>query len=366
VPDAQAGEDVKVINVRNVHDALPIGLDLLGEVGFRRDSRNGPVIQFPGPVTTVYDNPAERVLFHAWRGANPFFHLAESLWMLAGRKDIAPVTRYVKRMADFSDDGVSFNAAYGRRWRRARLDVRNTDDGPLNDSRDQLVNIVNLLRKNPLDRQCVLQIWDHTLDLGTQTKDHACNLIATFQLSTGGCLDMVVFCRSNDVIMGAYGANAVHYSMLHEYIARCSGLPIGVYEQVSVNYHVYERDYQDMRNFQRRPLNTDRGNPYSLGEVAPYPLVTMNQEVWDEDVREFVTSDGRAPPQTTRFTDPFFSEVAVPVVTAHDHYKDGIGLERYAMALHAVSRCAATDWRRACTEWLEGKRHNEMNRMALT
>jgi len=50
---------------------------------------------------------------------------------------------------------------------------------------------------------------------------------------------MVVFNRSNDMVWGCYGANAVHFSFLHEFIGRSTGLPLGTYTQVSVNLHAY-------------------------------------------------------------------------------------------------------------------------------
>jgi hypothetical protein len=47
-------------------------------------SRAGDVLVAPHPVMSVTSIPTERVLFDPARDANPFFHLFESLWMLAG------------------------------------------------------------------------------------------------------------------------------------------------------------------------------------------------------------------------------------------------------------------------------------------
>src|SRR3974390_2807104 len=109
---------MRVIKVRNVHLALPKGLALLQEYGVVRDSRNGPVTVMEEPVTTTYIRPCERVLFWKERDANPFFHFFESLWMLAGRDDLAFLTKFVKRFEDFSDDGLTLHGAYGYRWLR--------------------------------------------------------------------------------------------------------------------------------------------------------------------------------------------------------------------------------------------------------
>ena len=68
---------MQVLEVRNVHDALLRGLELLEVHGITRDSRNGLVREATSPVTTVYHRPQEKVLFWDQRVANPFFHFME-------------------------------------------------------------------------------------------------------------------------------------------------------------------------------------------------------------------------------------------------------------------------------------------------
>ena len=73
-----------ILRVRNVNDALPQALMMLQSQGKPAVSRGMHTLRVPGPVSTIYDNPTERVLFDATRDANPFFHLIESLWILGG------------------------------------------------------------------------------------------------------------------------------------------------------------------------------------------------------------------------------------------------------------------------------------------
>ena len=89
----------------------------LESCGIWQESRSGKVIEYPEPVMTTYKRPEERVLFYPSRDANPFFHLFEALWMLAGKNDLEYVSRFNSRMKDFSDDGKILNGAYGHRWR---------------------------------------------------------------------------------------------------------------------------------------------------------------------------------------------------------------------------------------------------------
>jgi len=223
-----------VINATCVNNALLRGLKLF----YNRDgnpsdvvevthSRNGEVWRIDSPVTTVYENPSHRVLTSATRNANPFFHLFEALWTLAGRKDLKFLETYVSRIREFSDDGVTLNGAYGWRWRN-------------HFSIDQLTAVIDLLTTVPNTRRAVLAMWDggHDMYHARSSKDVPCNTTIYFS-RRGQSLDMTVCCRSNDALWGAYGANAVHMSFLQSFVAGALGICVGRYFQVSNDLHLY-------------------------------------------------------------------------------------------------------------------------------
>jgi len=330
---------VRVLHVRNVHRAIPAALAHLVEHGERRESRNGPVLQPPHPVTTVYSHPLERVEAWVARNSNPYLHLFESAWMLAGRNDVASLVRYAKRFAEFSDDGETFNAPYGYRWRHAT--TQNVD---------QLAVIADQLRANPNTRQAVLQIWTVKHDLLAVTKDHACNLTATFQVGSDGRLHMCVFCRSNDIVWGCYGANAVHFSYLLEYVAARAGIPVGTYTQISVNWHGYLSTVQPLV---AAGLHQHGEHPssYETGAWTPYPITRggFDAHWFDVDLAVATSDQGRA--VEASYHHAWFREVLLPVMRSHDAYKAG---DRFG-ALHHISDCAATDWQQACRWWLARK-----------
>lgn len=219
---------MKVINARNVNEALKLGIQLIQTEGEFRPSRGGDTIEIPCPVATVYQKPWERVLISEQRDANPFFHLMEALWILAGREDVKFLTEFNKRMGEYSDDGVIFNAPYGYRLRNGNCNAR----------LDQLSETIKILKENPDSRQAVMQIWDED-DLVHNTKDKACNMSVVFRIRNGN-LDMTVYNRSNDMIWGAYGANVVQFSMLQEYVAaKIGNVGLGHYTQISNAFHVY-------------------------------------------------------------------------------------------------------------------------------
>lgn len=333
-----------VITVRNVHEALPEGLRLLRTSGEERASRNGPVLVVPVPVTTRYCRPTERVLFWALRDANPFFHFFEALWMLAGRNDVKFVADLVGRMRTFSDDGVILHGAYGYRWRR-HFDV---EGGGRPGMPDQLKTIIQALRTNPNNRRCVLTMWDPVADLDVISKDIPCNTQAYIWLGSTGCLDMTICCRSNDVIWGAYGANAVHFSFLQEYLAAGVGVPVGSLWQVSNNYHAYLDTFAPVEALADEANDTYRvtRNPYVQNEVAPYPLVSTDLKTWDEDLGVFFESG-----PITGFRDPFFRQVVTPMWHARQSCKQG--LEGLRTGLEIIEQCKATDWKLAVQQWIK-------------
>lgn len=319
------------ITVRNVNQAFSEFFWRLKTLNLRPEpTRNGPALVIQEPVITTYQCPQERVLYHAGRDANPVFHLLESVWMLAGRRDVAFLQRFNSRIGQYSDDGKVFNAAYGYRWRR-------------HFGHDQLEEVVRLLRREPTTRQAVLQMWDPA-DLTRNTKDKACNTEAVFD-TRGGRLNMTVFNRSNDAWWGAYGANAVHFSILQEFVASAAGLRIGWYRQVSTNLHLYTELY-NAADYLRMPPTADNYDHYSAGAVRPAPL-TLNGEyrAFLRECEEFCDD-----PYNTerRYRNPFLQHVAVPMAMVsrvrNAHAGDG---RAYA------AKIRAEDWRRAVFEWID-------------
>lgn len=347
---------MKVIRGVNVNEVFQIAVMSLREdqALLETDSRNGPVLSFPTPLTTIYERPDERVLFSAERNCNPFFHFIEGLWMIAGRQDLKTLTMFAKKMADFSDDGVLVNGAYGYRWTEWF-------------GRDQLSTVIDLLRKNPLDRRAVLQMWDCTQDLGSSSKDVPCNTQVFLRgrpTSHWGeyfgdktrspqerqnkyYLDMTVTNRSNDLIWGMYGANAVHFSMVHEYLASCMGMGLGRYYQVSSNPHVYLDVWRPLDEKLPQGIHPD---PYEAYGLQPVPLV----DKWEEfDVEVCLFFDWLHSGEShVGYQNQIFPKTAIPMVEAWWLWKEQMINE----AIDKAREIEAPDWRKACVEWLERKK----------
>ena len=313
------------VAVRNVNEAYSEGLWKMKILGVDADSRNGKVKRIPGPVATTYYMPTERMLMDPKRDANPFFHIFEGVWMLAGRNDVKFVQRFNSNIGQYSDDDRTLAGAYGHRWRNHWR-------------RDQLYWLIEHLSHEPNSRRAVLQMFDPLTDqppVGKVPKDIPCNTAAYFDI-VEGALNMTVTCRSNDMIWGAYGANAVHMSMLQEFVAGALGVDVGFYTQFSNNFHMYEKHFDLLES----------PPTYEVGGVwgSHTPLVS-SPRMWESDLvaMQKWCADG-----TKSYTCTYVLHVLSPMLDAWQDYKGG---DKEA-ALRQCDRIVDDEVRQACIEWL--------------
>lgn len=327
---------MKIIDVDNVNGAfVEAAVTVLQDDNWREVTpRDGKVTrEYLEPVTTIYRRPWRRVLFCDMRDANPFFHLMESLWMLAGRDDAAWISQFTKNIAQFAEDDGRFHGAYGLRW-----------VSPI----DQLRTIGNHLRRNPDSRRAVLTMWNPLSDLNANKRDIPCNTHVYFKVRSGQ-LHMTVCCRSNDIIWGCYGANAVHFSVLQEYMANLVGFDLGPYYHVSDSWHYYLENptiKKLMKGSAFAGQDYYDGHGYTPSRIASMAMINEPIETWDADLTQFFTDDWDDP---TQYNDQFFRRVAYPMRDAWRCYKRG----DFTTALHLVKNISAPDWGLACTQWLQ-------------
>ena len=284
-------------------------------------SRNGPVKTIPCPTVLRIDRPWERVLFHPVRDANPFFHVMEFCWMLAGSNDAEWISMFNKQMMEYADEGI-LRGAYGWRWARD----------------DQIGQTIGLLRNDPYSRQAVVQMWDYTLDGSrAQSSDRPCNTHIYFRVNELDELEMTVCNRSNDFFWGMLGSNVVHFTMLHEIIAHAIGRKMGAYYVFTNNLHVYT----DMPGFEEKFRNRTVHDWYKYDEVRTQPLLEKD-ETWEmlrDDCKVLVEGGGLLPKD---FNTEWMMSVGLPI---HDAYLDKHN------RTHLIESIGAPDWHRACSEW---------------
>lgn len=328
-----------VIEGDNVNTLYPQAIGLLEKFGKYRESRNGPTIEIPEPVSVNYRYPKERLLFNPTRDSNPFLGFFEGLHILAGRDDVKFLSDIVANMANYSDDGKVFHGAYGNR-------LRNAEGG------DQLRGAIDRLRANKEDRRVVMTIR-RSDDMWYAGKDTPCNLMVDLKIRDNE-LQMTVFNRSNDTIWGMMGTNVVQFSMLQEYIAAAVGVDVGSYHQVTTSMHVYlSPQWEACREDRIFPDPYLQGNSY-----LPYPMLTESEYLlgtWAQDLGRFFecVDAGKTPGDMTT---PYFKGVVVPMwktLQAWKSYKANRLPRNFTLVSDCCRTIQATDYRLAVKQWLD-------------
>ena len=193
-------------------------------------------------------------------------------------------------------------------------------------------------------------MWDPYVDPAWAEyggKDVPCNTHMYPLVSVRGELDLTVCCRSNDMIWGAYGANAVHFSFVQEWLAARVGVPVGRLYQVSNNFHAYLNTFEKVKDL-GSPFATP--TPYESGEgIRVEPLIRVNPDRFDAELEMFMTD-----PDAIGFTEPFFRKVATPMLKAHAAFKaEGHLVKRGTEAMKILDKVGAPDWRRVCMDWID-------------
>lgn len=318
----------------NVNLALPEALNTwFRDSNYIRDisPRGQRTLELTQPFATTYLYPWQRVLFNPTRDANHYFHFFESMWILAGRNDVEFLKCILPGIVNYSDDGKVFHGAYGM-----RLKYRN-----------QLDNAIYELKRDPHSRRAMVTLWNPEEDSGYTGKDMPCNVAVTFKIRSGR-LHMTVFNRSNDVIWGAYGANAVQFSFLQEYVAAALHVPIGVYTQISDSFHIYPENPPCAALLSGYIPYDD---PYLDADVEHCPILMGGEPLyqWDQDLYQFFEEfDGRQLSGISYRTE-WWNSVAAPLWRSLNAYK----ADDLNAALSHAERCAASDWRVAVTQWLQ-------------
>lgn len=199
-------------------------IDADGEEVLTRGFRQKEVL---AQLVTI-EKPNERVIVLKNRNNNIFALIAETLWVLAGRNDLVFLEHYLPRAVDFSDDGMTWRAAYGPR-------LRNWD------GIDQFEMVIKRLKDDLNTKRAVMSIYDPGKDF-VDTKDVPCNNWLHF-MARKGRLNLDVSVRANDTIWGFGGINTFEWSVLLQLMAYWTNLNVGKMTWFTSTMHVYSRHY---------------------------------------------------------------------------------------------------------------------------
>jgi hypothetical protein len=178
-------------------------------------------------------------------------------------------------------------------------------------------------------------MWDVQSDNLPHWNDRPCNTHIYFR-NVNGKLDMTICNRSNDVIWGMFGANCVHMSYLHEFVARASGLEQGKYHVMTNNLHFYQDSYPNGQDIWQNFVE------HTIYPTQHFPILSLpdNYVKMKHECMEFIAGFQE------RLTLPWLAKVAKPM---HDCY---LAKSPGARLAHA-SLIEDEAWRTAALMWLE-------------
>lgn len=233
---------------------------------------NSSIMELTGNVIHI-DDPLGRHLTVRGRNNNPFAAIVETMWVLAGKNDIATILPYLPRAADFSDDGETWRAGYGPRIR----DFHGVD---------QVKSVIETLKADPTSRRAVISIFDPTVDHDQKTKDTPCNNWLHF-LQRDNMLDLCISVRSNDLIWGFSGINFFEWSVLQQFVAENLSTeddPVYVGQQkwLQGSLHMYDHHAEI---FTARPMSY--AGYFGQGQVATYFPLGLDVDTMDEQLSEW-------------------------------------------------------------------------------
>ena len=225
-------------------------------------------VEAPEPVTLVYKNPAAHWMCIPGRRFNPFFALAEVVWILSGNGSVEWISYFNHHMRQFADGGKNeFHGAYGPRIRRWSV------PGSRRAFVDQIFEVVVKLGNDPNSRQAVISLWDPVRDNLIKSRDYPCNNIVYFSLRDGR-LDCTVAIRSNDIIWGT-PYNAIQFSHIQALVAGELRAGIGSLTYVIQNLHYYLDLYPEALFAVRNSALKNAGQPRLLtGEILGFSPTT--------------------------------------------------------------------------------------------
>ncbi len=220
-------------------------------------SPRGMLTKEIAPVAITINNPNEKVISNSARKLNYGFMVGELLWILRGSNNLGHIAHYNKQWRSFSDDQETLNGAYGQRifnW-DASYDIifgeKIDDEGNTHPDIDvqhiiidQFEMAYEQLKADAFSRQATIVLFNPKQDC-RETRDKPCTNLIRFMVREGK-LNMTVFMRSNDIILG-FPYDIFNFTILQEIMAGRLGVEIGKYTHIADSFHIYEHHF-DMAN----------------------------------------------------------------------------------------------------------------------
>lgn len=175
---------------------------------------------------------------------------AEMIWYIMGsRMPSEFLQKFTKIWDDFTNINGVVTTAYGYRWRR-------------HFGRDQLIDLIKLLKTDPSSRHGVVVTWDPSDDglanslTARKKKNIPCPYTYVVNI-TDKRLNLFCVARSTDVILGL-PHDVGGFALLQRILAAYMGLRIGNFVFTTAHAHVYDNHYEAARELLRRHSSDEK------------------------------------------------------------------------------------------------------------
>lgn len=272
---------------RNLNEMVNNTLVKLNLNGQKQETRNGDAICLYDQETIML-NPLARHLSLKGRTNNIFGTLGEIFWVMGGEKNISPVLEFfVPRAGLYSDDGKTWNSAYGDRlWKFKQFHhafKMFQDDGLLTRRSTASIFIPQL------------DAYENYIKKNGTMKDVPCNQWLNFyvqEVNNFYYLNLKVNARSNDIIFGLGNINIPEFTIIQEMMLSVvrelypdNDIKLGVYKHNTTNLHVYnalEKQFQNILD--NLDYNTNEAIPNGDDFLeAKFPSI-FNQETGETNI----------------------------------------------------------------------------------
>lgn len=160
----------------------------------------------------------------------------ELLWFLRGDTNVHWLQDHgVRIWNEWADENGDLGHVYGYQWR----------SWPAPDGRsiDQIAEVVDQIRHNPMSRRLVVSAWN-VADI-PQMKLPPCHALFQFYVADGR-LSLQLYQRSADCFLGV-PFNIASYALLTMMVAQVAGLKPGEFVHTLGDAHIYRNHFEQVR-----------------------------------------------------------------------------------------------------------------------
>lgn len=191
----------------------------------------------------------------------------ELLWFLMGETNIKFLKSHdVSIWDEWADKDGNLGPVYGKQWRKWE-----GADGKIY---DQIVEVVNTLKKNPDSRRMIVSAWK--VDEVNNMALPPCHCLFQFYVANGK-LSCQLYQRSCDTFLGV-PFNIASYALLTMMMAQVTGLEPGEFIWTGGDTHIYNNHFEQVATQLSR-----------RDSIRPMPKMKINPEV--KDIFEFKFED---------------------------------------------------------------------------